>query len=215
MSKVDITCPGCGGQGTREISKRVCISKHPELKEEITSGSYFEWKCPKCEKRFFIDDVFLYNDDEHKFMVYYVPGYDRDVLEIPTVIKTDADYDALHSILRVASGFVDFVEKIRILEEGLDDRAIEAIKAVYSAAYREANEQDVYNMIFEETGEAGALCFAVFLQDEDFAVEIPEQAYSQTKADFSSLFSEPLEKVFLRIDQSWLAGVLGAPDNDK
>jgi hypothetical protein len=205
-------CPDCGGQGTREMRKRVCISKTPELKDDILSGSYFEWTCPGCGKRFFIDDVFLYNDDEHKFMVYYVPGLVKDAVEVPTVIKTDADYDTEHSVLRAASGFIDFVEKIKILEEGLDDRAIEAIKAVCSAAYREAGGETIYNMIFEETGESGALSFAAFLKDEDFIVEIPGEAYRQTKNDFSSLFDERGEKAFLRIDQEWLTGVLGQKD---
>jgi hypothetical protein len=213
MSKIEITCPGCGEPGTREMQKRVCISKHPEIKDDIISGSYFEWKCPKCEKRFFIDDVFLYNDDEHKFMVYYVPGFREDVLKVPTVIKTDADYDTQHSILRVASSFIGFVEKIRILEEGLDDRAIEAVKVLYSAAFSEANGEDVYNMLFEETGESGALCFAVFLEDEDFIIEIPLKAYEETKKNFSAVLHEPEEKVFLRIDQEWLSGALGQSDN--
>jgi hypothetical protein len=212
MSKIDITCPGCGEHGTREILKRFCISKHPEIKDDVTSGSYFEWKCPKCGQRFFIDDVFLYNDDERKFMVYYVPGFSKDALDIPTVVKTDADYDTEHSVLRVASGFVGFVEKIRILEEGLDDRAIEAVKAFYSAAFSEANGENVYSMIYEETVEPGALSFAVFLKDEDFTVEIPFEAYEQTKKNFSGLLGEPEEKAFLRIDQEWLAGALTKSD---
>lgn len=212
MAEIDFKCPECGQAGTRDSQKRVCVSKHPELKEDILSGSFFEWKCPGCGKRFFFDDVFLYNDDERKFMVYYVPGFDKGALEIPTVIKTDSDYDTEHSVLRVAAGFIDFVEKIRILEEGLDDRAVEAIKAVYAAAYGETGGGSVYSMIFEETGESGALCFAVFLKDEDFAVDIPYEAYRQTKNDFSSLFGEPGKKAFLRIDQDWLLGVLGQKD---
>jgi hypothetical protein len=211
MSGIDIKCPGCGAEGARNAVKRICVSKAPELKEDILCGSFFEWKCPSCGKQFFIDDVFLYNDDEKKFMVYLVPGYSGESFKIPTLIKTDEQYDTDNSVLRVASGFVDFVEKIRVLEERLDDRAIEAIKAVYSAAYFETNGEKVYNMIFEDV-ENEALNFAVFLEDEDFIVDIPAEAYEQTKKDFSSLFKEPKEKAFLRIDQNWLAGVLSRKD---
>lgn len=207
MSNIDLKCPGCGADGQRNMTKRVCVSKAPELKEEILSGSFFEWKCPSCGRQFFIDDVFLYNDSDKKFMVYFVPGYGEASLKIPTAVKTDEQYDTDNSVLRVAAGFVDFVEKIRILEEGLDDRAIEAIKAVYSAAYAETNGEKIYNMIFEDH-ENEALNFAVFLEDEDFTVDIPAAAYEQTKKDFSSLFKEPEEKVFLRIDQDWLKEVL-------
>lgn len=212
MSKIDLKCPGCGAEGTRDTKKRVCVSEAPELKEEILSGSFFEWKCPSCGKQFFIDDVFLYNDDDNKFMVYLVPGFSEESLQVPTIIKTDEKYDTDNSVLRVAAGFVDFVEKIRILEERLDDRAIEAVKAVYSAVYSETNGEKVYNMIFEDL-ENEALSFAVFLEDDDFIVDIPAAAYEQTKKDFSSLFKDPKEKVFLRIDQNWLKGVLFGKEN--
>lgn len=207
MGRADFKCPGCGAGGTRNTVKQICVSKAPELKEDILSGSFFEWKCPSCGGRFFIDDVFLYNDDDNRFMVYFVPGYSEASLKIPSVIKTDEKYDTENSVLRVAASFVDFVEKIRVLEERLDDRAIEAIKAVYSAAYFETNGEKVYNMIFEDL-EEGALSFAVFLEEDDFNVDIPAEAYEQTKKDFSSLFKEPKEKVFLRIDQDWLKDVL-------
>ncbi len=207
MGSIEFKCPGCGADGTRSTKKRICVSKAPELKEEILSGSFFEYKCPSCGKQFFVDDVFLYNDDEKKFMVYLVPGYSEASLKIPTVIKTDGQYDTDGSVLRVASGFVDFMEKIRVLEERLDDRAIEAIKAVYSAAFSETHEEKIYSMIFEDV-ENEMLNFAVFLEDGDFVAEIPAAVYEQTKKDFSSLFREPEEKAFLRIDQGWLAGVL-------
>lgn len=212
MSRIDFKCPGCGADGTRNMVKQICVSKAPELKEEILNGSFFEWKCPSCGGQFFIDDVFLYNDDEKKFMVYLVPGYNAISLKIPTAIKTDEEYDTENSVLRVAASFVDFVEKIRVLEERLDDRAIEAIKAVYSAAYFETNGEKVYNMIFEDL-ENDALSFAVFLEEDDFNVDIPDAAYEQTKKDFSSLFKEPKEKVFLRIDQDWLTEVLSEKES--
>lgn len=201
-------CPGCGTEGSRSSDNRICISKNAQLKEEILCGSYFEWRCSSCGKRFFVDDVLLYNDDEKKFMVYYVPGFKKDAFDVPTVLTVDPGYDTENSVLRVAADFVSFAEKIRILEEGLDDRAIEAIKAVYSSAFMESGGKKIYNMIFEEADDE-AISFSVFLDDEDFIVDIPREAYDRTKADFSSLFREPVIKQLLRIDQDWLAQVLG------
>lgn len=204
-----LTCPGCGAAGFLSSKSRICISEGHELREEVLSGSYFEWECPSCGKRYFYDDVFLYNDDIKRFMVYYVPGFDGQSFDVPTALKTDDAYDTKSSVLRVAADFVSFIEKIRILEEGLDDRAIEAIKTVYSSVHSESGGDKIYDMIFDETGESGTLCFSVFLEDEDFAVDIPRAAYEQTVRDFSSLFCEPDEKRFLRIDQKWLKETLG------
>ncbi len=54
--------------------------------------------------------------------------------------------------------------------------------------------------------------FYVGQPNSDFTAGIPAAAYEQVKKDFSSLFKEPKEKVFLRIDQDWLAGVLSEKD---
>lgn len=206
--KKDFSCPGCGAAGSRDVQSRVCVSKDSVVRDDVLSGAFFEWQCPQCSKRYFADDVLLYNDDTKKFMVYYVPGLKADAVKVPTVVKTDKDYDVEGSLLRASAEFVEFTEKIRVLEEGLDDRATEAIKAVYSSAYAESGGEKIYNIIFEEADER-ELRFSVFLEEEDFEVGIPREAYEKTKEDFSSLFSEPEDKRFLRIDQKWLKKSLG------
>lgn len=202
-------CPACGASGQHTMKKRVCIAKNPELKDDILSGSYFEWVCPGCAKHFFVDDVFLYNDDEHKFMVYLVPGYNEETLPIPTLIKTDDRYDTGNSVLRVTAGFVDFTEKIRILEAGLDDRIIEAVKAIYASVHKDTWIEDVYNILFEGIGEEGELNFDVFLEKDDFSFGVPRDIYEKTLQDFSFLSNGKQDKSFLLIDQSWLNKQLG------
>ncbi len=197
-------CPECQTPGQHAMEKRVCITKCPELKEDILSGSYFEWSCPGCHRHFFVDDVFLYSDDTHKFMVYLVPGYDEDTLPVPTLIKTDADYDTAHSVLRVAASFVDFTEKVRILEAGLDDRVIEAVKAIYASVHKDTWVEDVYNILFEGIGDGGELNFDVFLEKDDFSFGVPRDIYEKTLSDFSFLRDQKEGEAFLLIDQNWL-----------
>jgi len=196
------------------MEKRVCVNKRPDLKDEILNGSYFEWVCPGCGKRFFIDDVFLYNDDMHKFMVYLIPGYNEDTLPVPTLLKTDDDYDTAHSVLRVASGFVDFTEKIRILESGLDDRVIEAMKAIYATVHKNTWTEDVYNILFESIGSEGELNFDVFLEKDDFSFSVPRDIYDKTLEDFAFLRRRQEGDAFLLIDQNWLNNKLSGADDE-
>ncbi len=191
------------------MQKRICLSENRELREKILNGSFFEWECEKCKKRFFIEDVFLYNDDEKKFMVYFIPGFNKQEQKIPTSIKNNDKYDTGSSTLRVTANFIDFVEKIRIFEAGLDDRVIETMKAVFSQAYKSNKNEVIYNMVFEQTDDAGSLCFAVFLENSDFTIDIPAAAYEQAKTDFFDLFEDTKEEVFLAIDQNWLISILG------
>jgi len=194
------------------MEKRVCVLKIPQLKEDIISGTYFEWVCPGCAKHFFVDDVFLYNDDENKFMVYLVPGYDEQTLPVPTLLKTDNDYDTAHSTLRVTTSFIDFAEKIKILEAGLDDRIIEAIKALYASVHSETWGETVYNILFEGVGEDGELNFDVFLEKDDFSFGVPPDVYDKTLSDFSFLCDQKEGDAFLLIDQNWLNSKLGSVD---
>lgn len=210
MSKIKhLECPNCKTKDTYETEKRVCITAQPELKDKILTGSYFEWECPDCHKRFFIDDVFLYNDDAKKFMVYLVPGYSESILKVPTLLKTKKEYDTEQSVLRVTESFVDFVEKVRILEAGLDDRVIEALK-VYSGITFKNSGNSIRNMLFEEINTEDNLRFAVFLEDNDVTIDIPIEAYEQAKRDSLKLFDEPEERAFLMIDQKWLTEQLGS-----
>lgn len=205
-------CPECQTSGEHTMEKRICVSKMPQLKEDIISGTYFEWVCPGCAKHFFVDDVFLYNDDENKFMVYLVPGYDEQTLPVPTLLKTDKDYDTAHSTLRVTTSFIDFAEKIKILEAGLNDRIIEAIKALYASVHSETWGETVYNILFEGVGEDGELNFDVFLEKDDFSFGVPRDVYDKTLSDFSFLCEQNEGDAFLLIDQNWLNSTLGSVD---
>lgn len=208
--KKQFECPECQTSGQHVMEKRVCVSKTPQLKEDILSGAYFEWVCPGCGKHFFVDDVFLYNDDEKKFMVYLVPGYDEQTLPVPTLLKTDSDYDTACSTLRVTASFIDFAEKIKILEADLNDRIIEAIKALYASVHSDTWCETVYNILFEGVGENGELNFDVFLEKDDFSFGVPRDVYDKTLSDFSFLCDQKEGETFLLIDQNWLNSKLGS-----
>jgi len=208
-------CPECQTSGQHTMEKRVCVSKTPQLKEDILSGSYFEWVCPGCGKHFFVDDVFLYNDDENKFMVYLVPGFDEQTLPVPTLLKTNSKYDTAHSTLRVTASFIDFSEKIKVLALGLDDRIVEAIKALYASVHSETWGETVYNILFEGVGADGELNFNVFLEKDDFSFAVPRDIYEKTLSDFSFLCGQQEGQAFLLINQNWLNNQLGSAGTQK
>ena len=109
---------------------------------------------------------------------------------------------------------MDFAEKIRILEAGLDDRVIEAVKAIYASVHRDTWIEDVYNIIFEGIGDGGELNFDVFLEKDDFSFGVPREIYEKTLQDFSFLRDQKEGEAFFLIDQNWLNSKLGGvPEN--
>lgn len=176
-----------------------------DSKQDIMSGAFFEWKCPGCSESFFIKSPFLYNDSEHKFMVYYIPGFEERAQKIPTLYRTKKDYDTDSSTLRVTTNYVDFVEKIRVLEAGLDDRVVETVKLLYSKLTLQETDELVYSMVFERKDESGDLHFAVFLENKDFETVVPHAIYEKTRSDFAHLYSDETAQEFIVVDLQWVS----------
>ena len=204
-------CPNCNTAGTSELASTVSVSKDPAIKERILSGEYFVWECPSCQHQFLIDDVFLYNDDINGLMVYYVPGFKKPTLGIPTLLKTKDGFDTENSVLRVTAHFLDLAEKIRIFDAGLDDQAVEMVK-FYLAVYFKEQEKDIENILFEAADEEN-LHFTVFQKDGRFHIEIPLDGYKRAKDDIARLAGEAEEKAFLMIDQDWIARIFEVPES--
>ncbi len=201
----ELICPSCTAAGSKIIQNRICIREHMDSKKDIMSGAFFEWECPGCSERFFIKSPFLYNDSEHKFMIYYIPDFEERAHKIPTLIRTKKEYDTDSATLRVATNYVDFVEKIRILESDLDDRVVETVKLLYSKLTLQETEELVYSMVFEHVGEDSDLHFAVFLENKDFETVVPHAVYEKTRSDFAHLFTSEAADEFIIVDLQWVS----------
>ncbi len=203
MKEQAIECPACHETGTHKIPAIADISADPKLRNSLLDGTFFEWTCPGCSRRFFVDQVFLCCNSESEYCVYLVPGHKEASLPIPTVYKSKCT-----GTLRVTDTYVDFAEKLRIFDAKLDDRVIEAMKAVYATVCQQTGQDTVYNMIFEEIRPDGKLGFTVLLKDDDVSIDIPAEAYAHAKADFDELLPKGSADVFLKVSQQWLARAL-------
>lgn len=208
MKTLTIECPKCGKQGKKKTQSRIKLSKNPKAREQILDGSLFKWECPECKESFFMQAPFLYNDDENRFMVYFIPGFKERSYKIPTVIKTLNDYDTDSSVLRIAPSFVELVEKIRILEAGLDDRVVESVKLLYSNMHAQDKGEKVFSMVFESCEENGDMHFGVYLEDKDFEAVLPQSVYDLAIIDISPMFGGDPEDEFIVVDQTWLSAKL-------
>jgi len=203
MKETTITCPACGTVGTRSAVPVVDIAKDPDILDRLLTGAFFEWTCPGCARRFFANDVLLCLHSEHGYGVYLVPGCKDAVIPVPTIYRSRC-----RGKLRVTASFVHFAEKLRIFEEGLDDRVIEAMKAVYAAASGQCGQGTVCQMYFEAEELDGHLTFAVLREHDETSVGIPREAYERTAEDFCPLFPGDDGGKFVRVDRVWLNSAL-------
>ena len=210
MKEKTVECPACGAAGVRNAPPIVDLAADSAVFGRLLTGDFFEWTCPGCSRRFFANDVLLCLHPGRGYGVYLVPGYKDATLLIPTVYRSRCK-----GTLRVAASFVDFAEKLRIFEAGLDDRVIEAMKAVYATVSNQTGQGAVCQMVFEEIRSDGRLGFAVLREDGEDVVDIPQEAYDRAAEDFGPLFPQDDGSAFVKVDSAWFESALSSTPDDE
>lgn len=127
-SKEQVTCPRCHYDSPMTVWNSINADLDPELKEKLLDGELYHWKCEVCGLEIDVPFGTLYHDMEHKFMLFFSPwkeGEDKyQEIEVPLPSGIGfKDY-----IFRSVFGMNELREKIRILEAGLNDVAVERMR---------------------------------------------------------------------------------------
>jgi hypothetical protein len=126
-------CPHC--KHDNQVETYETITSHDrQLREKLVSGALWSWRCARCAKNTVSLYPVLYHDMRAWCMIYYL---DRRMTDDPRIIErmvpAAEQLTALRRFnasyrFRLCRSLDDFIEKIRIFEAGLDDRAIEYLK---------------------------------------------------------------------------------------
>lgn len=124
----EITCPKCSYKGEFKMYDSANVSLDPELREKVLSGEIFRWACPKCGENITILHNLLYHDMKNDFQVYFSPN---DCAELNKTLNGLMEkMPGARKTIRSVESLNALNEKILIFEEGLNDIAIELIKAL-------------------------------------------------------------------------------------
>jgi hypothetical protein len=127
LCKDSITCPKCSYGGEFEYWSSINVDLNPELKEKIFNEEIFIWTCPKCGAKVFIPLGTIYHDMRHHFMIFFSQdvsekGGKNEPFQIPEEFGLEG-YS-----FRAVYGLLNFKEKILIMENDLNDIAVEKLK---------------------------------------------------------------------------------------
>ncbi|WP_400168069.1 CpXC domain-containing protein [Fidelibacter multiformis] len=141
-----ITCPTCGHQQPFEVWDSLNASKNPELKEKLMHGDLTTMVCEACQAAVFVKFDMIYHDLDEKMMILLrypdengdVPEFDPESLGLVKAMGDDY-------ILRSVYNFPDFLEKIRIIDDGFDDVTLEILKYMFRVSnHLEPDEMILY-----------------------------------------------------------------------
>ncbi len=173
QAKENIKCPHCAHESEYEYWRMINIDINPELREKINSGELWEWTCPHCGYEAMLPWETIYLDMEHKFMIFFDAfepenGTKYDGVDIQSLV---GEVDGMENYTFRAVydlGLNSLREKILILENGLNDIAVERLRYMIATYLRPSialEEKQIYltDIAKEETEdyEFGKMIFTV------------------------------------------------------
>lgn len=196
-----INCQDCGYVGDYKIYDSINIDEESKydrfFKRKIIDSSLFLYTCPKCNSKCYIEYPFLYNDVKNNFMVWCLPD-NATQTEIDNVKRVDMR--TYNGTLRVVIGKYDFIDKLNVFENKLDDLAIESIKTFTFSKVDNSEKKFVKSIMFNGLNEQNKSLEFVFIRDDESnkMVSVPGEFYGQIK----NMLKEKEIKGFEIVDQA-------------
>lgn len=210
MSRIhfeEVICNACGNTGSFKIYDSINIDDETRtdrfFKRKIIDNSLFLYICPKCGDKFYIEYPFLYNDVKNNFMIWYLPENVTQP-EINNVKKVDMR--TYNGTLRIAIGKYDFIDKLNVFENKLDDLAIESIKTFTLSKVESSEKRYVNSIMFNGVNEKSRNLEFVFIRDDNSntMMNVPVEFYGQIK----DMLKEKEVKGFEIINQDTYGGFI-------
>jgi hypothetical protein len=131
---ISITCPGCGNSSDFVIWQSINTVMNPDMKQAVRDCSAFAFTCPHCKQTRNVDYGFLYHQMDDKIMIHYATS-DEEAEEVEKMYasghKIDemlVDLRAENYMIRIVRSHNQLLEKLAIIDAGLDDRLVEIYK---------------------------------------------------------------------------------------
>ena len=206
-----IQCPRCQAAQQVELYESINVKDSPELKQALLTNQLNAVTCPGCQFQFRVDKNLLYSDPDRRLLIYWIPatedGYEQGedtfselVQEMTSLLPRDVRPPEVHLVFNRT----ELVERIFLLEAGLEVRIIEYIK--YSIYTRNPGKLDPANKILlfnAQDSTADHLCFVIqdaaarkfeaMLQYERAVYNALSEAFAEGEkaADLLELFPGP------------------------
>src|SRR5262245_19343340 len=197
-----VTCPACGAKQEGELVQSINTQTNPRDKQRLLDGTLNVLVCA-CGKRTQLAANVLFHDPDAQYYCQVVPGGERAMDEAAAAFAASG----VTGTLRLVPSLNALVEKVKLLDAGLLDWAIEMTKVLLLASISPAGagppggELDRVLLFDTLDREAKALRWVIF--DEEGrtpeSVSSPLPAYEKLAARPQS---KPLDRE-LRIDRAW------------
>ncbi len=188
-----ITCPACGRAHDRELVQSINTQTNPKDKERLLAGELNVLDC-QCGKRTQLAATVLFHDPDAHYYCQVVPGGEQAMREAAAAFAVSG----VSGTLRLVPSLNALVEKVKLLDAGLEDWAIEMAKVLLLASIGEIDRVLLFAAVDRD---AGVLRWVIFDEEgrSPEPVSSPLAAYEKLATRTQS---KPPASEF-RIDRAW------------
>lgn len=189
MSRIhmeNIACISCGKESPYRFWDMIDPMMNQETKDKVLSGEIFTFTCPHCGAKRRVTYDTIYQEMAKGRTFHLVTSEDTYMQAVNLYADRDSHSSPVlaHEIVRIVLSQNQLAEKIRIFDEGLDDRIVEIIKAYFlSQLYEQEPDASVDEALFF-VGEDGAYEIAFLSQDgKHRSISFSREMYQGIKND--------------------------------
>lgn len=201
-TQVKLQCPHCGNAGFVDVYKSVNVSNDPELREKVFCSSLNILKCEKCANETIVNAPVLYHDMEHFFMIQY-----DFTIQDRIIPKTFKNFPFMKGMLgqnynlRWVLDYETLLEKILILESGVDDRLVEILRREIEPSI-EGYPDPKSQLQFSELKKKDNQSYVDFTTPSfPGSLFTPEYCLEQIKEEFGPYLDSPENNLWLLVDR--------------
>ena len=197
---ITVNCPACFEDSSFKIYSAIDAARNPELKEKIFSREIFKFSCPLCGEEILVAYDCTYTDPEKKCVVALVSDMEQDS---QSVLKVEG-----HT-LRIVSSINEFVEKIALWEDGIDDKVVELYKIMLEDQFEDERPGSKLLGIFYggRNFEDNSLMFFIITENaENCRAMLSMQTYEAIAKQFSTSAEKFAD--ISEVNRDWAIGAL-------
>ena len=190
--KHEIACPLCGREQEVELWDSINVDSEPELREALLLHRVNRVECAGCGKGFRIDKPLVYRDREQDIFVHFDPltggrtladvekSFREAMAELNRLLPPDVPPPEAHLVVE----WPELIERVFLLEEGLDARLVEHIKYMMFQQNEKKLPAGQKGLLFDaQDSTDDQLCFVV----QDRATRKLEAVLNFSRADYEAL----------------------------
>ncbi|MBX3158926.1 MAG: CpXC domain-containing protein [Deltaproteobacteria bacterium] len=186
-----VRCPACGVEQDARLVQSIDAQKDPEAVRQLLAGELNLLACA-CGKRTRLAARLLYTDASASFAVQACPGGEEAMAAGAAAFRTSGA-TGTHRLVPSQDALV---EKVRILEAGLDDRVVEVAKVLQLAAL---GGTELARVVLFDRVEGDRIVWVMLGDAEPEALATPLSAYERLAAQLAATPPPPE----LRVDRAW------------